>query len=223
MMANAGGQYSVHAKKTDRPSRQYDDYEITCVSDFNPDHYDYVYQTYGHRYGISADQIRNALKKQQHHFIICNDISTIRALKRDFGAVVKVVFHYFDAPITEIRRIQEDRNISDDEIELRIAKTSLLYRQFVEEWQLFDAALVNNYGNRVEMLKERMEKLLADLATKEASDHLIGKLTDVANELERRSFEKRRNVFEKNYAFVIMPIREDDSDNEDVHRTIARV
>ena len=122
-LINSGGQYSIHIKHTDRPPRQYDDVEIKCVKTFNPQDFDYVYQTYGFRYGIQRKQIDKAIAENRHHFIICNDISTIKALKRDYGSLIKAVFTFFDAPNDILRQIQLERQISDDEIDLRLAKT----------------------------------------------------------------------------------------------------
>ena len=94
-LINSGGQYSIHMKGTDRKPRQCDGVEIICDDKFGPEQYDYIYQTYGHRYGIQRSQIDNSINKNHHHFIICNDISTIKSIKRDYGQITKVIFHYF--------------------------------------------------------------------------------------------------------------------------------
>ena len=221
-MASAGNQYSIHKKSTDRPPRKYDDYEIEYDRNFKADKFEYVYQTYGHRYGISLDQINEALGLGHFHFIICNDISTIKALKRDFGTQAKVVFHYFDAPIEHIHEIQRTRQIPDDEVQLRLAKTAVLYRQFVDDKDFFDATLINNQGEEPVALKERMEHLLIQLQENEASSGLIGRLSSVAAELEKKARPIESDIFQPNYAFIIMPIRDGDHENEDVHQTIKR-
>src|SRR2546423_3516207 len=128
LLAESGAQYNIHAKGTDRPPRKYDDVEIRCVSQVTPRDYDYIYQTYGYRYGIQKTQIDTALANNQHHFIICNDIDVIHRIRQDYGERARVVFHYFDAPREALLDIQRQRGITDDEIEIRVAKTTTLYR-----------------------------------------------------------------------------------------------
>ena len=164
MLVDSGGQYSVHEKTSDRPPRQYDDVELRCVTNFDVNDYDYVYETYGFRYGIQRAQIDKALEEQMHHFIICNDISTIKKLKRDYAAVAKPIFMFLDAPGDVLLDIQKKRKISDDEIEIRLAKTSVLSRQYAENTDLFDGILPNHYNEDQETLKHRLEGLLIELS-----------------------------------------------------------
>jgi len=182
-LINSGEQYSIHIKHTDRPPRQYDDIEIKCVKTFNPQDFDYIYQTYGFRYGIQKKQIDKAISENRHHFIICNDIPTIKELKRDYGSLVKAVFTYFDAPNDVLRQIQHDRQISDDEINLRLAKTNVLYRQFVDEWRLFDEILENHYGEDVALLTKRMENMLAEFTESVDPEGIFEHLKSVASKL----------------------------------------
>jgi len=218
----SGGQYSIHKKATDRPARMYDDVEIECVNDFNSQNYDYVYQTYGHRYGITRKQIDHALKQNQHHFIICNDISTIKSIKRDYSSAAKIVFHYFDAPQEVLLDIQKRREIRDDEINLRLAKTEILYRHFVEEWRLFDGALTNYYNEKPIKLKSRMEDLLFGLVDNNSLQGIVQKLDPVIRKLENKNTLKSKGQTQKNYVFIIMPIRNADPENEDIHHVIKR-
>ena len=140
-LTRARRRYSIHIKGTDRARRNYDGIEIKYVSEVTHPEYDYIYETYGYRYGIQRVQIDAAITAKRHHFIICNDISVIQTIKRDYGSRVKVIFHHFDAPREALLQIQQARNISDDEIELRLAKTETLYRTFVEQRTLFDGVL----------------------------------------------------------------------------------
>lgn len=230
LLLASGGQYSIHMKGTNRSPRQYDGVEIICDPEFGPDKYDYIYQTYGYQYGIQRKQIDEAICQKRHHFIICNDIFIIRAIKRDYGEIVKVVFHYFDAPQEEILRIQKNRGISDDEVNLRLAKTSSLYRQFVEEWRLFDAALCNYFGDDLQILRKCMEDLLSEFASNarniHASSTMMNRLDTFVKDFEQKlppSSCKCSQIVEKGYIFIIMAMQEDNPDNEDVHHTIKRV
>src|SRR4051812_6871067 len=97
-LQRAGSNYSINIKGTDRPPRAYDGVEIQCVPEVTPKDYDYIYETYGYHYGIQRPQIDAALRANQHHFVICNDIPVVQALRRDYADLVRVVFHHFDAP-----------------------------------------------------------------------------------------------------------------------------
>ena len=182
-LINSSGQYSIHIKHTDRPPRQYDDVEIKCVKTFDLRDFDYVYQTYGFSYGIQKKQIHKAITENRHHFIICNDIATIKLLKRDYGSLVKAVFTFLDAPNDVMRKIHLERQISDDEINLRLAKTYVLHKQFVEEWPLFDGILPNHYEEDPSLLRNRMENMLARFEKKVELESAIEHLESVASML----------------------------------------
>lgn len=228
-LLRAGKQYAIHMKGTSRAARQYDGVEIQCKNEINRAEYDYIYQTYGCSYGIQKSQIDKAIKQNQHHFIICNDISTIQSLKRDYGKYLKVIFYTFDAPREALKQIQTSRGISDDEIELRLAKTSALYRSYIENSTLFDAILQNKYGEDLSTtLKTKMENILSDFAKAEQSSpspKVLERLEKFTKELEARLSDKKdrmTTVTEPRYVFVIMAMPEDDPDMEDVHQTIKR-
>lgn len=182
------GQYSVHIKGTDRPPRRQDGIEIRCVDHVEAPEYDYIYQTYGSRYGIQRSQIDAAIASNRHHFIICNDLDVIRALKHDYPDRVRVVFHYFDAPPEKFRAIQMARGIPDNEIELRLAKTEDIYRAFVREHELFDDVLYNRYGDNPEDLHLKIERILERLAAPAAarSADAHARLDQLARELNAR-------------------------------------
>jgi guanylate kinase len=223
-LSAAGQQYSIHIKGTDRPPRQYDGIEIRCVSSVDQEEYDYIYQTYGYRYGLQRKQIVDSLRNGRHHFVICNDIGVIRALNRDFRRSFRTVFQVFDAPRESLRAIQLARGIADDEIELRLAKIDGLYRTFSEEYELFDAVLVNHYGDSPEQLRTQMEKLLAKFVAQESIapennvrqflGHLREYLVGVADHTD--------NPVEQGYAFIMMAMSDDDPTLVDVHAAIKR-
>ena len=218
---NSGEEYSIHIKHTDRPARQYDDVEIKSVKNFDPKNYDYVYQTYGFKYGIQQAQIDRAIKENKNHFIICNDISTIKYLKRDYGDLVKAVFTYFDAPNDVLRQIQRERNISDDEIELRLVKTSVLYRQFAKEWRLFDGTLANHYNEEFSALRKRMENMLAVFSDSVDPMSVSKHLESTASTLSKKLDDNDKKDM-PDYAFIIKPIMDDDFSNIDNYKAIKR-
>lgn len=183
LLQDAGDQYSVHFKTSSRPERKHGDLELISHQNFDHQGFDYVYQTYGHHYGIQRNQIDGAIRNNRHHFIICNDISTIQALKRDYGDRVKVVFFYFDAPAEALLEIQKSRGIDDDEIQIRLAKTADLNRQFLEYYDLFDGTLVNHFQEDTGRLKHRMETLLAQFADRDKN--LLSNLRSLATILSK--------------------------------------
>lgn len=223
-LAHAGNQYSIHIKGTDRPPRKYDDIEIRCVSSITDLEYDYIYQTYGYRYGLQRKQIDEALSAGRHHFVICNDIGVLRALKRDFGNRLRVVFQLFDAPRAIVEGIQLDREISDDEIELRLAKIEGLYRQYLEEQELFDEVLINHYGDPPLKLRDQMEKLLAKMV-KQPFISFEGDVSKLIGQLKTQLANTRGlmpKAIEPGYAFIMMAMIDSDSSLVDIHEAIKR-
>lgn len=153
LLMQSGKQYSLHFKGTDRPPRQFDGIEIRCVDRIESSEYDYIYQSYGFHYGIQRSQIDSAIAENLHHFIICNNLEVIRALKRDYPSRVRVIFLDFDAPRETLHAIQIARKIHNDEIKLRLVKTEALYNIFLHERELFDDVLYNRYGDKPEELQ----------------------------------------------------------------------
>jgi len=210
-LTRAGQQYSIHIKGTDRAKRNYDGIEIKYVNHVTDADYDYVYETYGYRYGIQRAQIDAAISARKEHFIICNDISVIRRIKADYGRRVKVIFHHFDAPRDALLNIQRLRNISDDEIELRLAKTEALYRAFVEQRKLFDGVLHNRYQKPEVMIRE-IEQLLSDMTDRHRAEGLSGKILHRVNKITRQLENQRVATatesipHEPGYVFIVMPM-----------------
>ncbi|HLG13711.1 MAG TPA: hypothetical protein VJH03_04175 [Blastocatellia bacterium] len=228
-LTRAGRQYSIHIKGTDRVARNYDGIEIQCVGQVTDADYDYIYETYGYRYGIQRSQIDAALAADRHHFIICNDIAMIRSLKRDYGGRVKVIFHHFDAPRQALLDIQRARNISDDEIELRLAKTEALYKTFVDEGTVFDGVLHNHFGARPQVMVRELEQLLLDLskqrAIEEISRDTFDRVDRIIAQLERertKTLNEHPVPHDPGYVFIIMPMRHDIRSLPDTHEAIIR-
>lgn len=163
LLMRSGKQYSLHFKGSDRPPRQFDGIEIRCVDRIESTEYDYIYQSYSFHYGIQRSQIDAAIAENHHHFIICNNLEVIRALKHDYPDRVRVVFLDFDAPSEALHAIQEARKIHYNEIKLRLAKTEALYKIFLRERELFDDVLYNRYGDKPETLRYKIEQILEHL------------------------------------------------------------
>ncbi|GJL76234.1 hypothetical protein [Nitrosomonas sp.] len=188
LLMRSSEQYSLHFKGTDRSPRQFDGIEIRCVDRIEPSEYDYIYQSYGFHYGIQRSQIDAAIAENRHHFIICNSLEVIRALKHDYPNRVRVVFLDFDAPREVLHAIQVARKIHDNEIKLRLVKTEALYKTFLQERELFDDVLYNRYGDKPEELHLRIEQIIEhlDVPAMARSPSVLARLDQLTKEIDIR-------------------------------------
>lgn len=217
------GSNSVHRKGTTRNKRQYDDFEIESFPDglpedrFAPPH-GYIYSSYGYEYGIEKKQIDNALEKGIPHFVICNDIATIKQLRKDYLDSVRVIYFQFDAPRERILEIQRLRNITDDEINLRMSKMDFIEEQFAHNTYLFDTSLLNRYGDNPEItLSSDLESLISRYETlpqrtvpdKEIIFETIDYLINLTKETEQKKDARNNIHIDKGFIFIVMPMMED--------------
>lgn len=188
LLMQSGEQYSLHFKGTNRPPRRFDGIEIRCVDRIESSEYDYIYQSYGFHYGIQRSQIDSAIAENLHHFIICNNLEVIQALKRDYPNRVRVIFLDFDAPRETLHAIQVARKIDDDEIKLRLVKTEALYKIFLHERELFDDVLYNRYGDKPEVLHLKLEQILEhfDMPITARPSSALKRLDRLAKEIHTR-------------------------------------
>src|SRR5688572_2441961 len=168
----AGQGFRIHMKETTRRSRAYDGVEINCVPELASRTGDYVYQTYGHRYRIERAQIEESIARNEHHFVICNDIETIEQLRNDFDPFVRVVFLHFDAPEAELQKIQMLRGISDDEVNVRLGKIETLYRVFAERPEFFDGVVLNKFGDEPAEMWGQLRALIVKFSIESAKSEL---------------------------------------------------
>jgi guanylate kinase len=222
-VVGAGHGFRVHMKETSRPSRAYDGVEITCVSDLAEVPGDYVYQTYGHRYRIERAQIEESIARNEHHFVICNDIEAIERIREDFDPFVRVVFLHFDAPEAELQKIQQLRGISDDEIQVRLGKIETLYRMFVERPNFFDGVVYNRFGSEPADMWRQVRSLIVKFSIDSAKAELE-KGVQKAVELVRTQFPESARAANtaavRDYVFILMAMGHDDPMLTDIHETI---
>lgn len=225
-LQQAGAQYSIHIKSADRPPREYDGVEIRCVERISTPEWDYIYQTYGWKYGIQRSQIDAALSANRHHFIICNDIHVIRALRRDYDRRVRVVFHLFDAPKDTIESIQRNRHITDDEIALRLAKIEGLYRSFLNNQELFDGVVINRFSDNPDAMLGQVETQLSRFVVESSPSSFSGDaLKRVAQEIHSylsTSATPAHQPIDRGYCFIMMAMIDKDPMLEDTHDAIRR-
>lgn len=204
------GEKAINKKGTDRPKRSYDDIEVISYDSGIPkDKYDYFYSQYGHEYAIDKNQLEDAIKNGYEHFVICNDIETIKKIKSDFKFNVKVIYLHFDAPEASIREIQKRRGIKDDEINLRISKIQYLREQYFENLSMFDEIINNKYGENPETyLWPQMERIIGNVPNI-PSFEIIQQTIDYLVEVTKRQEVKTeptydKSLIEKGYVFIIM-------------------
>jgi len=230
-LVGMGPWVSTHTKGTDRPSRRYDGEEILCEPNILPSKYDYIYSQYGHKYGIQRRQIDAAVQKGQHHFIICNDVETIEAIRRDYGDSVRVVFLRFDSPRETLLVIQKSRRISDDEINLRLEKIRVLNQTFVDHSDLFDAVIINKFGAPPSKMITQLQRIIAAEETCSGGKNYeiqrgFKEIVNTVSEIERRLHlhaEQLGGVVQSDYIFILMAMLKTDPLLQDAHAAIKRV
>jgi len=230
-IGSIGAPASIHCKGTDRPARQYDGDEIRCLTDVLSDEYDYVYSQYGHKYGIQKKQIDDAISQGRIHFIICNDIKTIEDLKRDYGHQVRVVFLRFDAPRDTLLAIQTARNISDDEVDLRVQKIHILNQTFVDRSELFDQVIINKFdappGRMLSQLSRiiEAEQQWSDAGKHSQIRHGLSEIADTVAQIRkavRQHAAELGGMPQDDYLFILMAIKGADPLLDDVLAAIRR-
>lgn len=221
---------SIHVKGTDRPARQYDGEEMRYVPKVPPKQYDYVYNQYGHQYGIQRCQIDKALAAEKHHFIICNDIDTITRMRQDYGDRIRVVFLLFDAPRETLMAIQNSRQISDDEINLRLEKISVLAQTFVQHHDLFDGVVVNKFGAPPSKMVMQLQRIVtAEDTVAGTKESLVGRgvvgIEQAVSDIEERLRAHAAalgDVAKDDYVFILMAMVKTDPLLADTHAAMKR-
>lgn len=222
---------SINEKATTRPPKKYDSSEIKCIDEIDRNIYPYVYQQYSFEYGVNKLQIEKAIQDNKDHFIICNDIETIKTLKKDYKEKIKTLFLLFDAPRSHIELVQKSRGISDDQIDLRLAKISVLSELFIDNSQLFDGVILNRLGAPFSEMLYQVENIIGknySSSTKKtpAIDKIIMQdMIHIINTIRTNLYERSTNykqILQPNYVFIIMAMIKHDPQLEDIHNAIKR-
>ena len=217
------GEKAIHKKGTTRSKRTYDDIEIVSYPNGLPaekfgENRGYIYSQYGYDYGIERAQLDQSINENYPHFLICNDIETIKKLKLDYPNQICVVYLRFDAPEETILKIQQTRGIKDDEIALRLSKIEYLNEQFIHNSSFFDQVLTNKYGDNPEIrLWSQMKTIMASfddvraLPSQEIIFSTIDYLQKKIHEVEKNGISNAK-VIDKGFIFIIMPIAKNDDE-----------
>lgn len=222
---------TINQKVTTRPPKKYDSTEIKCVKCIDKKIYPYVYKQYGYEYGINKKQIEYAIKNGLDHFIICNDIEALKTLKKVYKERVKTLFLLFDAPKAHIEKVQKSRGIADDEIDLRLAKISVLSELFIDNSELFDGVILNRLGAPFEEMLYQVESIIGktyfkhnhtvSAINKDTMSDMIHIINIIRQNLQDAS-KGFINVTQPNYVFIMMAMIKDDTFLEDIHEAIKR-
>lgn len=206
-----GENISLHSKKTTRNKRGYDEDEIIALDGAQFDCWSkqqsaYVYERQdssgaNYRFGISKLEIASAIKNNESHFIICNDIKTALAIRHDFSFTkVRLLFLLYNAKPSTIKEQieekllfeyeQEGKSISlcdkQKEIQYRYDRIKFLNNVFEKNKHEFDGIIFNQYAP-------------ASLQT----DSLSKMKQQIINEMH---FDEYRPSIKNNSVFVITPM-----------------
>jgi len=210
----------VHVKATTRKVRLYDDDEIVSIPLGIPtDKYDYIYSQYGYEYGIEKAQIKKSLSLNRPHFIICNDVETVEKIKNDFRGKVTVIFLFFNAPREVLEQIQKTRKISDDEVDVRLNKIGYLNQVFIENPNLFDEVIKNNYGDSPNKMIKQIDRVISGLQQKNSN------IQEILENFRKEVVENKKDELpvEKGFLFIIMAMSKEEPILDDIHSTFKRV
>jgi guanylate kinase len=151
---------SINQKATTRPPKKDDSDEIKCVKVIDKDTYPYIYKIYGYEYGINKNQIEDAIHKDLDHLIICNDISLIKKIKKDYHGKVRILFMSCNTPKEYIEQVLKSNGLSDDQINMRISGIEDRKKLFNDNYELFDGEIYNNLKEPLFKLLEQFEKII---------------------------------------------------------------
>lgn len=227
---NSDIKYSINTKLTNRVKRDYDEDEIETTTGTDITSMEFYYSRYGNLYSINNEQIENAIKANENHFVICNDIATILKLKDKFGQKIKVIFLSFDAPRKTITEIIKTKNISDDELNLRLQKIDVLYNEFRDNREIFDYVILNKFGAPPSYMMSQLRRILQSDSGNDAFffRNIQNELLNVNNkisDLETAIINSSINIkseAQTNYVFIVMAMSEDHPELIDVLNTIKR-
>lgn len=230
-ISNTDIKHSIHTKGTTRKSRQYDGKEIKPVTAEEIRDYKYIYDRYGYKYGIDNIQIEDSIREDVNHFIVCNDIKVIRSIKNDFENNVRVLYLFYNAPKDSIEEIQRTRNISDDEIKLRIQKIDSLFDDYRTNSELFDHIINNVFGSPPSRMIKQLRAIVGNDSDMDSFHYtsiqnqllnLSNKISDLETALLSTN-ESLEASIEKDFVFIVMAINPEIPELEDYKNAYKRV
>ena len=106
---------------------------------------DLVYQTYGLRYALNVNEIRELLKLGRTPYAVINDIRAVEELKEEFPGQVLSIFLFRKIPDLEdyLKEAAIRGNVSEHEASARYEKAVAIYRMYIENIALFDKVILN--------------------------------------------------------------------------------
>lgn len=231
------GQQAVNKKGSTREKRSYDCFdEVESFPGGLPDYRfgdgkAYVYSQYGYDYGIEKIQLDRAIENGYPHFVVCNDVETIKKLRRDYANFIRVGYLRFDAAEEDIRNIQKKRGINDDEISLRVSKIEYLNTLYIKNSEMFDFVLTNHQGKNPEVeLWRQMKAIMASYddyrepPTKEVLRDLVNQLEEKILHYSYNVRNKHEGPIEKDFIFVIMAMNDQDENiKEQIHQVYTTI
>ena len=220
-------QVTIHQKVTDRHTRLYDSDEVICDQDVTASKFEYIYVQYGHKYGISKTDIVKSLRQGKHQFVICNDLSTIVRIKREFPGRVRALFMRYDAPRSILEAVQRARQITDDEIELRLQKIQALNQQFLDDPSFFDYVITNNFGATPTEMLQQVKDIIANEMGYEVREERVARLRNTSGSVadvvaSMKEGPRPGSAIQPGFVVILMAMVELDPQLRDIHSALLR-
>ncbi len=136
--------YVIDSKDTNRPIRknesQKNNPELTFVDNLMALNYELIYKRCGYSYGIRKDLLKKSLRDDKIHFIIINDVKSIKDFKKKYPKSVAIYIHC--DPKTIFERIKQ-RKDSKSDTKKRILIQKQQYLDFFNNNLIFDNVVIN--------------------------------------------------------------------------------
>lgn len=138
--------YTTRPYRTEEIKKQLEEIENDVIScEELPDDCDFIYQTYGNKYGFSSKKLEELLAKGKIPVVIINDVRVVEEVKKSFPQKVLALFLFREVPkLSSFQNVSEKRgNVSEEQILQRYNKSIAIFRTYIENIALFNRVILN--------------------------------------------------------------------------------
>lgn len=137
---------AVVRKFTNRPRRRNEGNRDSCFVETLPAEVEYVYESVGWRYGISASEIERAHAAGLAAIVTCTDLTTLKALRRQHNGVIVYVYRCQGGQ--SIRSVLKERGGGTESREdrLREQEVELALSCYAQRLGIYDHVIINAGG-----------------------------------------------------------------------------
>lgn len=202
-----GEPVSLHKKRTTRAKRGYDEDEIESLTPeafekFVKDNNAYTYnrEDSDYLFAISKKDIMSAVQRDEEHFIICNDMETIKKIRADFlQTKLRLIYLFYNADertiedqIKEKLLEESEKTLTERELNRQVAsrfkRIAHLSHIFENNKTSFDGIIFNQYAPgayRAEVMKDLKKQLYNEIHFSEPNYDVIEKSVFVITPMGR--------------------------------------